>query len=379
VAGIGVLWNNIGKSYLFKSSATLGETRHIKRQVDAAYNAKIKGMGEINGETGEEEDEESTSLIYVPTGVFIQSLEFSSANNVTMTGYIWQKYDLEKTGKRSVDKQGGFKQGVIFPEAVSGDIEEVYRIKNKQNKEELVGWYFEMVLRQPFEFRLYPFDHKNVWLRIWAADFERQVVLIPDIDSYPFLNPLKLPGVEWKENFVLNGWTLVNSFFEYKRTPYNSTFGMDTDPKGEHIPELYFTINLERNFIDAFVTNLVPLIVVLFMLLATLMMVTRNPDKANTFGANPFAILGASSALFFVVLIAHIQLRTQFAVPEIMYLEYFYFVMYVAILTVTVCAFLIISDVKSKLMHLKDGLLPKVLFLPAILLMIYVITFVVFY
>ena len=30
-------------------------------------------------------------LIYVPTGLFIQSIEFTTANDVKVSGYIWQK------------------------------------------------------------------------------------------------------------------------------------------------------------------------------------------------------------------------------------------------------------------------------------------------
>ena len=33
------------------------------------------------------------SPLYIPTGVFVQSLEFEDANDVFIKGYIWQKYD----------------------------------------------------------------------------------------------------------------------------------------------------------------------------------------------------------------------------------------------------------------------------------------------
>lgn len=317
----------------------------------------------------------------IPTGVSLQSLEFSSANNVTMSGYIWQKYKLPE--------HKGITQAVILPESVDGAPEErlrkPFRAPNgksgigKEIETELVCWYFESVLRQPFEYRYYPFDHKDVWLRIWSADIGKPVLLIPDLESYPIIDPTELPGIETPSEFVLNGWKMINSHFEYKTLQYTNTLGMRHAAGRPKIPELYFVINLERNFIDAFITNLVPLLVVLFMLLATMITVSHKEKKIGKFGSNPFAILGACSALFFVILLSHIQLREQFAVPHIIYLEYFYFVMYAAVLWVTVFSFLIVSDLHIPFIQYKDGLLPKVLFLPIILITLYMITLGVFY
>ncbi len=56
---------------------------------------------------------------YIPTGVFIQSLEFKDANDVFVTGYIWQKYH------KKVDKD--ISQGFILPEAIEPTIKEIYR------------------------------------------------------------------------------------------------------------------------------------------------------------------------------------------------------------------------------------------------------------
>jgi hypothetical protein len=154
---------------------------------------------------------------------------------------------------------------------------------------------------------------------------------------------------------------------------------MECTTRGPHIPELYFTIELERNFIDAFITNLVPQFVVMFMLLAILITISANPDKSGKFGSNPFAILGTCSALFFIVLLSHIQLRQQLMVPHIMYLEYFYFVMYLSILWVSLSAFLIVSGSDVAFFSYKDGILPKVLFLPFIYVSLFIITFLVFF
>lgn len=357
VIGISLLWGVIGKIRRGETSAMLLDSAAIARVQDQLEQDAIKsGL---------------SAPPAIPTGVSVQSLEFSSANNVTMSGYIWQKY--------TYPQHNGIKQAVILPESVDGTPQERFRKQITEPHGQLVCWYFENVLRQPFEYRYYPFDHKDVWLRLWPADIGKQVLLTPDLESYPIIEPGLLPGIETPSEFVLNGWKVVNSYYEYKTLHYTNTLGIKHETGRPKIPELYFVINLERNFIDAFITNLVPLFVVLFMLLAIMITVSHRQEKIGKFGSNPFAILGACSALFFVILLSHIQLREQFAVPHIIYLEYFYFVMYAAVLWVTVFSFLIVSDLHIPFIQYKDGLLPKVLFLPVILVTLYIITFGVFY
>ncbi|MCP4666325.1 MAG: hypothetical protein GY849_08150 [Deltaproteobacteria bacterium] len=355
LAGIGILWGEINKMSIHKHDAVLTDRDGIAKVLED-WNRKADKRNEPRP-------------FRIPTGVFVQSLEFTSANNVTMSGYVWQKYDIEK--------HQGIKQGFIFPESFSSNVREAFR--KKKGDEELVGWYFECVFRQPFNYKKYPFDHKSVWLRIWHNNFGKSIILTPDFDSYPLMTPTDLPGVECPNDFVLDGWTLEESYFEYQTRHPNISFGEAYKAGSLHYPELYFVVNIRRNFIDAFTTNLVPLIVVIFMLLWTLIMASSHPDRAHKFGSNPFAVLGASSALFFVVVVAHIQLRRQITVPVIMYLEYFYFITYLSILWVFNCSYMISSTKNIGFIQKNDGIWLKATFLPLILTTMYVITLRVFY
>ena len=101
-------------------------------------------------------------------------------------------------------------------------------------------------------------------------------------------------------------------------------------------PELYFNIALRRSFLDSFVGHIIPLVAVAFMLFATLMTATRDSETASLSGFNTFSVLTATTALFFVVLLGHIQLRDTVRAMELMYLEYFYFTMYLAILLISI-------------------------------------------
>lgn len=106
----------------------------------------------------------------IPTGVFIQSLEFLSTNNVQVTGYVWQVY--------AASVPSDIQRGFVLPEAVDEayQTQEVYR--HAEAGGETIGWYFHATLRQAFDYQRYPFDRQDVWLRLRHPDFGRGVLLV---------------------------------------------------------------------------------------------------------------------------------------------------------------------------------------------------------
>jgi len=78
---------------------------------------------------------------YVPTGVFIKSIEFVENNNVFLSGYIWQKYNL------NIHKN--LSRGFILQEALSTQKNESYHIKENQN--EVIGWHFQTTIPHQFQ------------------------------------------------------------------------------------------------------------------------------------------------------------------------------------------------------------------------------------
>ena len=134
--------------------------------------------------------------IFIPTSLFIQSMEFDTAYNIKLTGYVWQKYPIDS----GID----INHGVVFPESEGTSITESFRYEKDGYL--TIGWYFEGLFREKFNYRHYPFDQQLVWVRVWHTDFERNVILIPMIESYENINPSSLPGLE--KEFVINGWTI---------------------------------------------------------------------------------------------------------------------------------------------------------------------------
>jgi hypothetical protein len=304
----------------------------------------------------------------VPTGVFIQSIEFSSASNVVVTGYIWQKY----ADNFPADVARGF----VLPEAEDAyDATEAYT--KTVSGGELIGWYFKATLRQQFFYADYPFDRQDVWLRMWHRDFDRGALLVPDFTSYGNMAPAALSGLE--SQFVQEGWSLEHTFFSYNLIQYNTSFGLGPYTVRDPFPELYFNVGLKRDFLSAFIGHIIPLTVVAFLLFAVLITSTKDERKAGIIGFNTYAVLGYCAALFFVVIIDHIQLRNAIAAQSIMYLEYFYFVLYLAILMVSLNAILLTTDTYLRIIEYKENVIPKLLYWPVILGILLIATVVDFY
>ena len=300
VALIGFLW------YLNINNLIAADDRNILL-VDKAVTEKV-----IHDLTGENSD----STVHVPTGMFVQSVEFSSSNNVTLTGYLWQRYPAEIpeefAGITPLSQQSGLPltPGFIFPEAESTSAGEVYR-QTQENGDVLIGYNFNTVLRQQFDYTEYPFDREDVWVRIWHKDFDKNVILTPDLYAYTTTDPRLLPGLE-QQDFVLEDWEITETFFSYRGNRYNTDFGLTDPSRRKSIPELYFNIGLERRFANIFISNLIPIIVVAFLLFAVLLTVNAGREGSSLFGFSTSSVLSFAAALFFVVIIAHVNLARTF-------------------------------------------------------------------
>lgn len=305
--------------------------------------------------------------LYIPTGLFIQSIEFLNASNVALTGYLWQRYPL--------NYEEVIEQGVIFPEAIQTTMNASY--ERREANEIVKGWYFETTLRELFDYSVYPFDRQSVWVRLWHKNFADNVILVPDFKSYDSLNPSALPGIE--RDFVLSGWSLSKTFYDMRVNTYNTNFGNIAFTSRDKMPELYFNIELSRDFLNPFIAHLFPLVVVLLMLFAIMVTISRNEIRKELFGFNVSTIIASCSALFFVVLIAHVQLRGELSTNSIVYLEYFYLVSYIVLLLITVDAILFSWDVPIGFLKFQDNLVPKLIYWPLLLACFFACTVVLFW
>ncbi|GAA6204748.1 hypothetical protein [Thalassotalea sp. SU-HH00458] len=308
---------------------------------------------------------------FIPTGVFIQALAFSSSNDVSVSGYIWQKFP------DSIDQPQEVKPSFIFPEQVEGSEME---LQYQQMVEDgtVYGWSFNVVLRQKFNYLDYPLDHKTVWIRISPSISERNLVFTPALENYKSTEIGQSFGIE--DNLVLGDWQVDETFFDYKSIHYDTNFGTSFKSQQYEYPELYFNIVLKRKFLNAFIINLVPLLTVATLLFAVLMTITAEPKKRETLGFNFTGVISIVSALFFVVLIAHIQLREQFSEDGIVYIEYFFLLMYFTMVMLIMNTYFFSrgKDVTLKWIMAEDNLLPKLCFWPFTLGVMALITLIKF-
>ena len=309
---------------------------------------------------------DAEATIKIKTGIFIQSLQFFNSSEVNLTGYIWQRYT---NGIHDGIKPKKGEIGFILPEQVNSGSDiiprEVYRVTD--GDEEVIGWYFEATLKQPFDYDLYPFDHKTVWVRMWPKEFSKNIVLVPDYGSYKSTGLNDIFGIE--ENIVLGTWTRENTYFDYKLSSYDTDFGIADYIGQAGFPELHYNFVVKRKFENAFIVYLLPLFLVATLLFAALLTVTSHAELSSRLGFSTSGFIGASSALFFVVMLAHIQLREQFAGASIVYIEYFYVLMYGLLVTATANTYLFSINATrwSKVISYNDNIIPKVAYWPVVL------------
>ncbi len=296
--------------------------------------------------------------IYIPTGIFIDAIKPSSANDITVTGRVWQKYP------------GDFPEGLEkkFHIGRAKDIRITQTDVHRAGDVEVVHSQFQADLRTELDYSRYPLEVEHIGIQILPWQTDENVVLVPDLEGYKLLSPSLLPGLD-KAVFI-PGWELTDTYFMLKKSSVNTNFGLNKNFDQDDFPNLYYEIGMKRIFVDAFISNLTPLIVVTIILFS----VTLLPPNIDI-----SRILGICVSVFFVVVFAHLSIRKNISIGEIFYLEYFFFVIYFTILLAPIDAFRTTLKIESRFFEYQNGLIYKVLYWPSLLGIFFVITILKFY
>jgi hypothetical protein len=301
----------------------------------------------------------------MPVGLVVQTVNFIGTNSFSISGYIWQKYTSRKDTVLL---------GIEFPENETTEFRQMYDDSLGENHF-VRGWYFSTVIRQPFGYRKYPLDKEEMRVRMRPVGLSREVRLIPDYQGYRTDNNLPM-GVD--QYLKLPQWTILSTNFSFDVNYTPTTYGRKgCDSCGQNL-ELYFSMHVRRNILDAFISQFIPLLVIMLMLFSILW-VGRKNDKNGLLGFTSLSGTSGASALFFIVIYNHISIRTQLGSPGVVYMEYFFFITYIAILLVSLNSIMVALDHKSKLINHEDNLLSRLLFWPLISGCLFVITFVEFF
>jgi hypothetical protein len=355
-------------------SAGIGFTWRAALEYDSDEDVRGRIVSDISGLKSFEQtslDQSTERLteppVFLPTGLLIDSLRFEGGTDVEVRGYVWQKYDSKVHAE--LDRGVSF-GGVAALRIGEPQVEQV-------GGTDVVRWPFEVEQRVHFENSKYPLMRERFALRVVPQEFSSNVVLVPDLVAYPILSPATRPGLD--ENVYLPGWEITRTFFEFWERSPTTDFGLGGSASTESFPSLYFNIEVRRKFMDTFVSTLVPLIIVAIVAFLVLMIIEREEPRISLMRTGTGFNLSICGTLLFVAVFAHIGARQKIAAQEIIYLEYFYIVMYFAILWVAVNSILFVRWPASKLIQYEKNLIPQVLFWPVTLGALWVVTLRIFY
>ena len=306
--------------------------------------------------------------VFIPTGLYIQSVEFTGPYTLEISGQIWQRY--------ANDLPNDINKGVFLPEAKEPPtLKEVYR--KQLGNEEVTRWTFHAALREQFNYSRYPLGRHQIKLRMWHPDYERNIYLTPDLGAYASIDPAAVPGVD--PDLVLENWDIQQAFFSYRTHRYNTDFGSSTYVTNQLHPELYYSIAVKRHLVTPFISRTIVPLVILLQLFVVIMILSRDRDHLEHFSVRPGTVVFTGAAFFFVVTIAHNSLRDEVKASGFIYIESLYIVTYFVILGVALNSVLLLARPNLKPFRNYDNLWAKVLYWPVIWLTLLIVTILTFY
>jgi hypothetical protein len=303
----------------------------------------------------------------VPTGIFVESYEVSSFE-ASIIGKLWMKYpkDLYETTP----------PGFYFPDVSARETRGIVSTKLSEVEYDdyiLVTWRFRVTLEQDFSYRQFPFEQNDVVVRILFPDFSKNILLVPDLDSYDILDPSVRPGLNPAVS-VPSSETIA-SFFTLGTTEFKSTFGNARLVKS--YPTLMFHMGVKRVYLNPFIANIIPILIVALMVFVVLY-VSSNEEGGRA-GLTTMNVIQSSAGFLFILILAHVNERTRIETPEIAYIELFYFSMYLYITVETLALATMFRGVSWKLFRWQDNLALKLVFWPLLLAIWFAFTLARFY
>ncbi|MEP3388030.1 MAG: cache domain-containing protein [Reichenbachiella sp.] len=308
-------------------------------------------------------------FIPVATGIFVEEFEFRDSYNVIIRGEIWQKWPKQLA--RFYDA------GLRFPQEALAGRTLITKISEKESKNFITHtWSVKVMLKMPFDYSKYPFDVRDVKIEIMYPDVDSGILLVPDVDGYSDILPYSTPGIN--QDIYLNDSELLSTQFSFDLVNFHDRFGHQKFSGLNEFPIMKYSINLKRRLLNVLVMNIIPILVVASMIF--LIFYSNTKDKDDKSGVSMMGAVQSCAGFFFVLLVAHIDLRRRLNTPSLTYIESFYLTMYVimALLAINVVAF-IKSKNEKRFLHYQDNLLVKISYWPVLLFTWMIITLLVFY
>ena len=305
--------------------------------------------------------------VYIPTGLYIESVKFENVSEVTIMGKVWNVIPKQNAFPVKRDSSNMLVKGVSFLNTVASTITPDYETINDDSSK-TVNSKFSITIRQQFDYLNYPFDYKAVATTVQYAEPNKNVLLVPDMDSYLYTNPSAKPGVG--RNIVMSEWNFKSSYFFTTHINYNSTFGLKKHDITTNAYAMGVCMILDRSILSAFVSFMLPYFVIIVLLFALLL--TMEETQRSGF-------LASAAGLLFTVLLSHYSLRQALMFDKIVYFEYLFFLTYVVIILLVINAFLYFSESKIRLIKMRKNYYIQLIYWPFVLFMQLLLTIYIYY
>lgn len=222
----------------------------------------------------------------------IKNIDFLSGDNIRISGLI--EYPIDKFEK------------VFFPDATD------YSESILKNKNNIITKNFDFSLAQNFLYHKYPLESNIVSIKITTWNDENSTVLTPNFSKY---SDNLLISSKWglDKDLGVNNWNILGTFFSFEEVEVGNY-------------NLTFNIFLKRNILAPFISYLLPFFIIIGLLFSLILLLPKKKEDINM-----EFFIGSISGLFFTILLSQAGLRENVTAGEILYLDYFYFFLYLVL------------------------------------------------
>jgi hypothetical protein len=337
-----------------------GNTPIITNQTDLnqAINERNDGLHKIGYPKSKE----------ILTGIFISDVDFKDAYSVAISGKVWQKFPDSLKITHDLN--------FVFPQKSPTSMVRTQLVSKTHVKDYwLYRYNFTATLEFDFNYRRYPMDYRLLNIQLMYPDIHENRILIPDLSGYDILDPSTSPGVS--DEIYLPNSQILTSGFSLSSTEFKSNLGNEAYTGPTSAPVLEFNVIVKRNILNALIINVLPIIVIAVLIF--LLFFTIHKVDGELIEGSALSVIQATGGFFFVLLLAHIQLRRTLVTPDLSYMETYYIVMYVMIAAMAVGILIYVKTDRFPLIEYKDNLIVKLTYWPFLLIMIFTISLVMFY
>lgn len=308
---------------------------------------------------------QKTPIYHVPIGFLWYSITIDEKiqgdiGDVSLYNYSWLTYDLD----RDKDLKGSF----IEMNAIN-EKKWVTAWERQKNKS-IANWQESIEIYVNFDYAKYPFDQQQIVLNFEHEQSFNNILLIPDFESYKVATT-PYPPID--KNIILSGWTITNAYFFYSLSNYSTDFGIKDYWQVKNYPFLSYIIQIQRNFVEPLIITLLPIIIILFIIFASLLVLSKVARPKDTING----ILALLSSLFFANLLSYQTLQRAMMSPSITYFKAFYIMMYVIIFVAAINC-LLYAYKPNFFIHYDNNFVPRLLYWPMVMTIFFVITLIFF-